>query len=236
MTEIPEEKKRTITAKGKVDFAEKMTFKAFHDVHFKKPIEDESTKEQLSFKVQVNPDTFTRTFSTKTVENKKIRSANSSGEGAGFDAENYSFDLLFDGTGALGISTIGKAGESFQKFLRTVYAEKTLKAVKKEANFVEISYCGETFYSKLSNLSAKYTLFGRDGSPLRIKASCTFISVDKDKPDPPPKKDKKADAAPDVPEGADPKDKINPCDSFKQTQEEAEKNQSSSLMDCRCCC
>lgn len=237
MSEVLDKKERTIKATGKVDFAEKMNFKAFHDVHFKKPIEDESTHEQLAFTVQVNPDSLTRSFSTKTVENKKIRSESSSGEGAGFDSENYSFDLIFDGTGALGASSIGKADEYFQKFLSTVYAKKTLKAVKKEANFVELNYCGDTFYCKLSSLTAKYTMFGRNGSPLRIKASCTFISVDKDKPDPPPKKAKEATkSGPDIPDGADPKASIDPGDSYEETVNEAKKNGSSSLMNCRQVC
>ncbi len=237
MSEVLDKKERTIKATGKVDFAEKMNFKAYHDVHFKKPIEDETTHQQLAFTVQVNPDSLTRSFSTKTVENKKIRSESSSGEGAGFDSENYSFDLIFDGTGALGASSIGKAGELFQQFLSTVYAKESLKAVKKEANFVELNYCGDTFFCKLSSLTAKYTMFGRNGSPLRIKASCTFISVDKDKPDPPPKKKKEdSKSGPDIPEGANPKETIDPGDSYEETVNEAKKNGSSSLMNCRQVC
>ena len=209
-----------------------MEFLAYSDIHFKNIIKDDATGEQLSFKVQINPDSFSRSFATKTLDNKKIRSDNSSGEGAGFDSEKYSFDLVFDGTGALGVASTGKAAELFKAFLNTVYAKKTDSSVKKEANFLEMHYCGETFYCKLSTLSAKYTLFGRDGSPLRIKASCAFISVDKDKPDPPPKKKKEKKPAPEIPPGTDNCRCVCTCDTYEETYSSAQSNMSVSIMTC----
>ena len=219
--------------KAKVEYAEKMKFLVYQKVDFKDAVIDPATNQQLMFVVQVNPDSISRSFTAKTVEDKKIRSANSSGEGAGFEAEQYSFDLIFDGTGALGVHTIGKANEYFQKFLKTVYANDTDQAVKKEASFVEIRYGKEIYRCKLSDLSAKYTLFGRNGDPMRIKASCTFISVDKDKPDGKPKNKGKTDVAPAVPAGSDPKELVNPQDTIEETEAKAEENNSPSLL---CCC
>ena len=243
--------------KAQVQYAERMKFLVFKE-DLVTAVEDPSTKTQKSFTVQVNPDTINRSFSTKTVENKKIRSDNSSGESAGFDAEKLSFDLVFDGTGALGADSIGPAYELFQKFLNVVYADDPDKSVKKEASFLEIRYGPDSFFGKLSDLSAKYTLFGRNGEPMRIRVSCTFMSVDKTKPEPEPEstpapspkpkpKDNPAAKPIDTPEAEpkqEPESKIDPsgeqetinciqvCGSYAETLKKALENGAASVLSC----
>ena len=188
------------------------------------------------YRVRINPESFDRTLRVNTQEEKTARSDNSSGKDSGLGAETYSFDLIFDGTGVVGTALKGKAlNDEFHAFLGVVYANEDDPAKKKVANCVTIEYCGETFGAKLTSMTIKYLLFQRDGNPLRIKASCSFSSVDIKKKDPDPEenkpKQKKKDKPAPKPESTS-KEYCCPCPTYEETVDTAKENDSASLMSC----
>ena len=117
---------------------------------------------------------------------------------------------------------------------RVVYAHRESEENKKVANFVEIEYCGETFQCKMESMTIHYQLFGTDGYPIRIKVNCRFTSVEKSKTEDPNKKKKKKDEKKKKPvtKKTPNHDCVNPDQSYKETKESAEQNDSVSLMTC----
>ena len=209
---------------------ERMSFKAYADNCFSKEIDG------LEYKVLINPETVDRSLGVKTAEDKTARSGNSSGKDAGLSPENYSFELMFDGTGIAGPKFKDDAlAVEFKKFLEVVYAQTPKGDSKKQANFVTITYCGETFYTKLESMTIKYLLFNSTGYPMRIKASCRFTSVEKEQPEDKNKnKGKSAGKKKVPPPPVTPETPNNmcccPCSSYEETLISSEKNQSISLM------
>lgn len=215
-----------------------MTLKAFKDATFNERVDSFG---EAGYKVRINPETFDRTLTVNKSEDKTARPGNSSGHNAGLGAETYAFDLYFDGTGVAGTALKGKAlKEEFQTFLEVVYVKREDVAKKKQPNCVTIEYCGETFHAKLTSMTIKYLLFQRDGNPLRIKASCSFASVEEEKPDPEAgkKKQKKKpkDTTPNARQGGKTKESIGTDQSFDETVSSARENNSESLMNCHCTC
>jgi len=208
-----------------------MSFVAYSDVSFENKIDPKG----LPFKVMINPETFDRSLSVRTASEKASRSGNSSGTDAGIEAERYSFDLVFDGTGVvtdLGGSTTALA-DIFKRFLNVVYTRPVSPGTKKEANFVEMTYCGETFNCKLESMTIKYQLFHSDGNPLRIKASCKFVSVEKPAPDDKKKKTSSSKkTVPPVTKETPNCECVCPNASYDETLSSARENDSASLMTC----
>jgi hypothetical protein len=212
----------------------KMVFKAYTDNTFTKRRKSKSG-EALEYTVLINPTTMDRSFSPMTTKSKHARSSNSSGGDGGLNPETYKFDLYFDGTGVAGEAMPGaKLAENFQSFLDTVYAYSGDSSKKMKANFVVMCFGSLEFTCKLSSLSANYLLFNRDGTPLRIKASCTFSSVKKEKPS--EKKDDKGGAGPE-PEPPLPQEPDNchyvyvcPGDTPEDNAAKAKENDSPSLL------
>jgi len=207
-----------------------MSFTAYSDVTFTKKIDSGGP-----FNVMINPETFDTTLSVRTASDKASRSGNSSGTDAGIEAERYSFDLMFDGTGV--VTDPGKSTQAladiFREFLSVVYARPASPGTKKKANFVEMTYCGETFNCKLESMTIKYQLFHTDGNPLRIKATCKFVSVEKPGPD--DKKDKtssKKKPVPPVTKETPNCECVCPNVSYDETLSSARENDSASLMTC----
>ena len=211
----------------------KLTFKAFTTNEFmarRKSVSGDS----LEYTVQINPQTIERTFSPVTPESKQAKKSNSSGGDGGLNPETYKFDLYFDGTGVAGAPPSGKSfSEDFQLFLDTVYAYTDDKTKKKEASFVIIYFGNSEFPCKLSSMTASYLLFSRNGTPLRIKVSCTFSSVEKEKPGEKKTKKKGGSATkstPPLPPEPQNRDCICPADTPEQNMSMARENKSASLM------
>lgn len=156
---------------------EKMTFKAYTDNTFKTEV-----KGIEPFVAQVNPDTFSRKLSVSWAADQRMNSQNSEGKRAGIGAENYSFKLLFDGTGIVdGTRDVqAKIGD----FLNVVY--KLPKSCEEAGStaYVRIAYCGEVFSCMANSININYTLFSADGTPLRASLDCSFTSVSEPKPAP----------------------------------------------------
>lgn len=169
-----------------------MTFRAFDNPACTEPAGGRGT-----FEVLLNPETFDRTISVRKVASQEAERSGDQGLDAGTEPESYSFDLMFDGTGVAGEAFTGDGLlKKFQSFLDVVYrplesppgtgdagndAGKLENPDQKEVasvQYVEISYCGQRFCTKLDSLTIKYLLFQKDGNPLRIKVSCRFSAAE----------------------------------------------------------
>ena len=208
-----------------------MTFKAYQDAKFDKLLPNTPTD---GFKVMINPETFERTVSVKSEKDKTSRSGNSPGHDAGLNAEKYSFDLYFDGTGAAGEKLTGKElNKKFNTFLDVVYATRSSPDKKKKANCVEFNYCGEVFHCRMESMTIRYLLFETSGEPIRIKTSCTFTSVEDPKEDDPEAKKKKDSKKKKAVTKKTPNcECVNPAPSYKETKASAEENDSVSMLTC----
>lgn len=172
---------------SEVNIYPKMVFKAYTKNDFLKR-KKTGKGEDLEYTVMINPSTIDRSFESKTNESKRAKSSKSSGNSGGLKSETYKFDLYFDGTGVAGKVFKGEAlAKNFQSFLDTVYAYTDNPKNEPEPNFVVMCFGTLEFKCKLSSLSVSYLLFNTDGTPLRIKASCSFTSVEKPKKNPKPK-------------------------------------------------
>ena len=160
--------------------------------------DDSYQNSDKDFIAQVNPDSFTRTIKVK-VDKEKNNKRSAKKVVYEYDGETYSFELTFDGTGALGKDREGDVSEKITKLLDVLYKRgtDTKGQETKLPNLLQINYCGELFYCSVSeSITIKYTLFSREGKPLRAKVTCSFTSnarpadnkKDKDeKPKPKPK-------------------------------------------------
>ena len=132
---------------------------------------------ERSFIAQLNPDTFSRTFSfeasTQGTKNKKgVKSGTTRKTG-----ETYTFDLLLDGTGVVGDKGKGDITAQINDFLGAIYY--THKEGTEEINepaHLKLYYCNQLFKCVISSLTIKYTLFSKDGLPLRATLTCSFAS------------------------------------------------------------
>jgi len=204
----------------------KLSFKAYTDEKFTKELPDGE------YTVKINPSEFNRSLSVNVKSTDSIRKDNDTGEDGGLASEKYSFDLMFDNTGVLGWKYEKGLKEELKKFLLIVYAREDSTTQKKTANYLEMTYCGETFKCKMTSLSIKYTLFNSEGDPLRAKLSCSFTSVDVLKEDgnkDTSKKKGKKKPKP-IPPQTSNKECCECCPSFNETTTTAKENNSVSLM------
>lgn len=126
--------------------------------------------------VTINPSSYTRTF--KPLETEPIVIGNGQVVGRKIvdpPMEEFKMQLWFDGTGTIGGT--GEVNDDIDKFKR--YALLFNGKIHSQ-NFIKLEWGGAgdlTFKGQLKSLQIEYTLFDRDGKPLRAKADATFIQV-----------------------------------------------------------
>ena len=157
----------------------KMTFTAYADAGCTEGKALKDDKGVLTYVVITNPDHFDRTLAPKQAAGGGMKQSSSEKKYAGLESEKYSFELLLDGTGVVDPKRKDVAQE-LKDFLRVVYVSPSNS---NQTNYVAISYCGERFCCKMTNMTIKYSLFNRDGTPLRLKINCSFESVSENKKD-----------------------------------------------------
>ena len=94
----------------------------------------------------------------------------------GIKPANISFDLVFDGTGAVPLYSMNaplEVVDQIQALMSVVYA---YDGSKHEPNIVEIVWGNLRFDARLEKLVTKYTLFRPNGRPLRAIVSLSFSS------------------------------------------------------------
>lgn len=155
---------------------EKMTFVGYSDRDLQNEIGE--------VRVQINPSTFTRSLSVDVPESDNLNGKGTTGKDSSLKSEKYSFDIVFDGTGAVDDFTGSMSIDDdplginveIEDLLDIIYARRGDDG-KRYPTFVKMYYCGMEFRCMLTSLSITYTLFHRNGAPLRGRLSCSFTSM-----------------------------------------------------------
>lgn len=120
--------------------------------------------------VKINPASYTH--------NHQVNYDNSTAQGApgttlkfkGIPPETISFDVHFDATGAIENNTVPVKTQLDQfKKVCFVYNGKI-----HEPNYLVVSWGSLVFKCKLTSMNITYSLFKKDGTPLRAKAAVKF--------------------------------------------------------------
>jgi hypothetical protein len=151
---------------------EKMTIIAYKDSKFTEQVGD-------NFQVYINPERYTHTYG---IDYKDEQAQGSNGPSPVFNkykSDTVNFELVFDGTGVVPSPRPGNSPASGNT------VEKQIGQFKKLAfsyngnihrpNFLMLSWGTLLFKCVLTTLNLTYTLFMPDGTPLRAKATTTFI-------------------------------------------------------------
>lgn len=120
--------------------------------------------------VKINPSSYTHDF--------QVNYDNSTAQGApgttlkfkGMPPETISFDIHFDATGAIENNTV-PVKTQLDQFKKVAF---NYNGSIHEPNYLVVSWGSLVFKSKLTTLNISYSLFKKDGTPLRAKATVKF--------------------------------------------------------------
>lgn len=120
--------------------------------------------------VKINPSTYSH--------NHQVNYNNSTAQGApgttlkfkGIPPETISFDIHFDATGAIANNKV-PVKTQLDQFKKVCF---NYNGSIHEPNYLIVSWGSLVFKCKLTSLDISYTLFKKDGTPLRAKASVKF--------------------------------------------------------------
>lgn len=164
--------------KDKRKAVEKLEIHSFSDRNFAENSEDKSRM----FKVPINPESFTKNFK---VELDQRRGHGNHGTDPRFKStvpEQLRLDFILDGTGTMqgyhypqvNGKKVKEVKDQLAAFLKAVY---DFDGDIHRPRFLKLFWGSEIkFPCILQNLDINYTLFNRDGSPLRVKISATFLN------------------------------------------------------------
>lgn len=133
----------------------------------------------LSTIVIINPASYTHEHKVNYNEDVPVGAPGTPLMFKGMPPETISFDIYFDATGAIeapmGIPAnklpIGAQITLFKKVCFNYNGDIH------EPNYLIINWGSLVFKCKLSSLKVEYTLFQKNGIPLRAKSSCSFIKA-----------------------------------------------------------
>jgi uncharacterized pyridoxamine 5'-phosphate oxidase family protein len=120
--------------------------------------------------VKINPDSYSHDHS--------VQYDNSTAQGApgttlkfkGIPPETVSFDVHFDATGAIPNNTVAVKTQ-IDQFKKVCF---TYNGKIHEPNYLIVSWGTLVFKCKLISMNVSYSLFKKDGTPLRAKATVKF--------------------------------------------------------------
>lgn len=134
---------------------------------------------ETTFEVMFNPESYTRKFA---IEYKKVKQADGKTEKYKFVKilpQDFSLKMIIDGTGVTNLGVIN----IFNKNEESVYdkVEKFRKMGctlndKGEPNLLNIVWQNLNINCRLKDVTVNYTLFDRQGHPLRATLDANFIS------------------------------------------------------------
>lgn len=134
-----------------------------------------------SFSAMYNPESFSETFSTKYAPVPTVNSEEEKQNFVKSDPQMLSLDLIIDGTGVtsddpISLSLIRPKEDSvFTKvnaFLKMAWYPHPKT---KKPNLLCLEWGDLKYYCHLSSVTITYTLFDKDGSPLRAKLAVKFF-------------------------------------------------------------
>ncbi|MES2442410.1 MAG: LysM peptidoglycan-binding domain-containing protein [Pseudomonadota bacterium] len=148
----------------------KLTITAYSDSGFK-------TQVGQPFSVWVNPASYTHNTSITYNDRQAQGSSGPSPEFNRVAQEEVSFELLFDATGVIpvppGQSYTNGVADGINQ-LTTMAA--TLNGSIHSPNYLILAWAQLQFQCVMQSMNLTYTLFMPDGTPLRAKAQCSFLS------------------------------------------------------------
>jgi nucleoid-associated protein YgaU len=132
-------------------------------------------------KVMLNPASFSHKHSITYSGGGRLGTGQSQGQGQtateskfkAFCPETLSFELIFDGTGAVPGPLID-VGQEIERLKKMVY---DYNGEAHEPNVVRLSWGGlSSFEGRMTSLDINYTLFKPSGVPLRAQVTLAFVS------------------------------------------------------------
>lgn len=134
---------------------------------------------KLATVVIINPASYTHEHKVNYNEDVPIGAPGTPLMFKGMPPETISFDIHFDATGAIEapkLMPVNKLpiGVQITLFKKVCF---TYNGDIHEPNYLILNWGTLVFKCKLSSLRVEYTLFQKNGIPLRAKASCTFIKA-----------------------------------------------------------
>ncbi len=139
-------------------------------------------KDAGAFSVPVNPESYTRTYKVEYDDRNGHGQAGSDPKYKASPPEELKLEFIFDSTGTIqGYHyNIGKKEDiekgkavdnQVKKFLKTVY---DINGQVHRPRFLKLCWGTLHFPCVLTNVDINYTLFNKDGHPIRAKANATF--------------------------------------------------------------
>ena len=143
----------------------KMILKAYEDNKFTKELKGVSP-----YELMINPESIKI---SRSIQYDETSNQKKTAKYKGKSAATYSFDFIIDGTGVLNMTCVD-VNMNIAHLKQVIYNHVP---EKHRSPFVEIDFCNEIFRCVLSSFNLSYDLFRPDGSPLRVKVSCSFTEV-----------------------------------------------------------
>lgn len=126
----------------------------------------------LEFVAMFNPTNFSRKLAIEYGENQGFGTSSASSKFVKIKPQEYSVELLIDGTGASGPKE--SVPDQIKNFMK-VCAE--YNGEKHRPNYLLISWAELVLKALLTNVDISYTLFNNEGVPLRAKIAATFLGT-----------------------------------------------------------
>lgn len=147
--------------------------KLFIEAHLK---EDYSGNAIDTFEVMYNPTTFSRKYEIEYHERQGQGDTGSPQIFKGIKPQDYSFDFVFDGTGVTGNKV--NVADTIKRFLK-VTGENNGEIHR--SPYLKVVYGKLLVKCVLKSAEITYTLFEKDGSPLRAKVKMNVTGHVEDK-------------------------------------------------------
>lgn len=124
-----------------------------------------------SYKVMINPETYTHSYSIDYSNRQEPGTPNTSSKFEKAPPSEVSFDLIFDGSGVVDINRVDLVDE-IEKFKKVVY---DYNGDIHKPNYLKITWGKSPFFQcHLTSMSITYKLFRPDGSPIRAEVKVSF--------------------------------------------------------------
>jgi len=150
----------------------KLTIEAYKGPKFR----NSDKIEGLEFTAMFNPTTFNRKLEIEYADGQGFGTSSASKKFKKIKPQDYDLELLIDGTGASGPKkSVSDEVSTFMKVCAEYNGEKH------RPNYLLISWAQLILKAVLTSMDVSYTMFDKDGTPLRAKITASFSgTVDDD--------------------------------------------------------
>ena len=153
---------------------EKMTITAYGD--------QDLTDQKSSFKVMFNPESYSLKYENQYSEPDSTGSDRAPGRYSFTNPEELSITLIMDNTGVADTGKGGPGGAKMyveeydiyfkvQEFLTTTCY---MDGATHEPLYLKLEWGDLVFHCRLASVNVSYTLFNREGRPIRAELACEF--------------------------------------------------------------